>query len=126
MNLPHLTLLLLFNLGANIDQHCDTEVALTAHASRFMSLLFFLSLIFLQIIWFFFSNFWFRFGMREEKRNKLLILYASQTGNALDAAECIGRESERRGCPVVVRPVDDYDAVSQFFVSRNFNFCLFF
>lgn len=47
--------------------------------------------------------------MREEKRNKLLILYASQTGNALDAAECIGRESERRGCPVVVRPVDDYD-----------------
>lgn len=64
--------------------------------------------------------------MREEKRNKLLILYASQTGNALDAAERIGRESERRGCPVVVRPVDDYDAVSQFFVSRNFNFCLFF
>ncbi|KAH9691146.1 NADPH-dependent diflavin oxidoreductase 1 [Citrus sinensis] len=48
--------------------------------------------------------------MREEKRNKLLIFYASQTGNALDAAERIGRESERRGCPVVVRPVDDYDA----------------
>lgn len=48
--------------------------------------------------------------MREEKPNKLLILYASQTGNALDAAERIGRESERRGCPVVVRSVDDYDA----------------
>lgn len=48
--------------------------------------------------------------MREEKPNKLLILYASQTGNAVDAAERIGRESERRCCPVVVRSVDDYDA----------------
>ncbi|KAK0572444.1 hypothetical protein LWI29_031550 [Acer saccharum] len=41
-----------------------------------------------------------------------LILYASQTGNALDAAERIGREAERRGCPVVVRSMDDYDAKS--------------
>lgn len=64
--------------------------------------------------------------MREEKPNKLLILYASQTGNAVDAAERIGRESERRGCPVVVRSVDDYDAVSQYFVSRKFSFCLIF
>ncbi|KAI9191469.1 hypothetical protein LWI28_008802 [Acer negundo] len=39
-----------------------------------------------------------------------LILYASQTGIALDAAERIGREAERRGCPVVVLSMDDYDA----------------
>ncbi|KAK2659504.1 hypothetical protein Ddye_006037 [Dipteronia dyeriana] len=50
--------------------------------------------------------------MEEEKSNKLLILYASQTGNALDAAERMGREAERRGCPVVVRSMDDYDAKS--------------
>ncbi|KAK4853032.1 hypothetical protein QYF36_002631 [Acer negundo] len=41
-----------------------------------------------------------------------LILYASQTGIALDAAERIGREAERRGCPVVVLSMDDYDAKS--------------
>lgn len=46
-----------------------------------------------------------------EMSNKLLILYASQTGNAVDAAERIGREAERRGCPVVVRSIDDFDAV---------------
>ncbi|KAL0899605.1 hypothetical protein Bca101_083566 [Brassica carinata] len=32
-----------------------------------------------------------------EKQRKLLVLYASQTGNALDSAERIGREAERRG-----------------------------
>ncbi|KAK3035223.1 hypothetical protein RJ639_033857 [Escallonia herrerae] len=47
----------------------------------------------------------------EEKR-RLLILYASQTGNALDAAEQIGREVERRGCPVAVKSVDEFDASS--------------
>lgn len=41
-------------------------------------------------------------GLMEEKReNELLILYASQTGNAMDAAERLGREAERRGCPTV-------------------------
>ncbi|KAK1555172.1 hypothetical protein Q3G72_022920 [Acer saccharum] len=45
----------------------------------------------------------------EEKSNKLLILYASQTGNALDAAERIDREAERRGCHVVILSMDDYD-----------------
>ncbi|KAL5787436.1 hypothetical protein ACOSP7_004385 [Xanthoceras sorbifolium] len=48
----------------------------------------------------------------EEKSNKLLVLYASQTGNALDAAERMGREAECRGCPVVVRSIDDYDTKS--------------
>ncbi|KAJ4700667.1 NADPH-dependent diflavin oxidoreductase 1 [Melia azedarach] len=52
-------------------------------------------------------------GNEEEKKpERLLILYASQTGNALDAAERVGREAERRGCPAVVRSMDDYDAVS--------------
>ena len=48
----------------------------------------------------------------EEKSNKLLILYASQTGNALDAAERIDREAERRGCPVIILSMDEYDVVS--------------
>ncbi|KAM7272669.1 hypothetical protein ACFE04_027332 [Oxalis oulophora] len=46
----------------------------------------------------------------EEKAKKLLILYASQTGNALDVAERIGREAERRGCLAMIRSIDDYDA----------------
>ncbi|GFY86798.1 hypothetical protein Acr_05g0004370 [Actinidia rufa] len=49
-------------------------------------------------------------GMEDEV--KLLILYASQTGNALDAAERLGREAERRGCPVTVLSTDEFDASS--------------
>jgi sulfite reductase alpha subunit-like flavoprotein len=45
----------------------------------------------------------------EGKKVKLLILYASQTGNASDAAERLGREAERRSCPVSVLSVDEYD-----------------
>ncbi|KAI3857634.1 hypothetical protein MKW98_028898 [Papaver atlanticum] len=36
------------------------------------------------------------------KKSRLLILYASQTGNALDAAERVGRDAERRGCPATL------------------------
>lgn len=50
--------------------------------------------------------------MEEKPLKKLLILYASQTGNAMDAAERLGREAERRGCPVTLRSIDDFDAVS--------------
>lgn len=45
----------------------------------------------------------------EEKPKKLLILYASETGNAIDAAERLGREAERRGCPVLLLSVDEFD-----------------
>ncbi|XP_016461713.1 NADPH-dependent diflavin oxidoreductase 1 isoform X1 [Nicotiana tabacum] len=45
----------------------------------------------------------------EEKPKKLVILYASQTGNAIDAAERVGREAERRGCPVSLLSIDDFD-----------------
>ncbi|CAK9187991.1 unnamed protein product [Ilex paraguariensis] len=45
-----------------------------------------------------------------EEQPKLLILYASQTGNAMDAAERLGREAERRGCSVTVLSVDQFDA----------------
>lgn len=48
----------------------------------------------------------------EEKPKKLLILYASETGNAIDAAERLGREAERRGCPVLLLSVDDFDPSS--------------
>ncbi|KAI9085540.1 hypothetical protein K1719_032383 [Acacia pycnantha] len=44
-----------------------------------------------------------------EDKSKLLILYATQTGNALDAAERLGREAERRGCPVKLYSLDEYD-----------------
>lgn len=51
-----------------------------------------------------------------EENNKLLILYATQTGNAIDAAERIQREAERRCCPVTLLPIDAFDAISY-----NFN-----
>ncbi|KAI3462527.1 hypothetical protein Pfo_019190 [Paulownia fortunei] len=49
-------------------------------------------------------------GSVEEKLDKqLLILYASQTGNAMDAAERLGREAERRSCPSVsVLSIDEF------------------
>lgn len=46
-----------------------------------------------------------------EKPRKLLVMYASQTGNALDAAERIGREAERRGFPASIVSTDEFDAV---------------
>ncbi|CAN6574472.1 unnamed protein product [Malus baccata var. baccata] len=49
--------------------------------------------------------------MEEERaRKKLLILYATQTRNALDVAERVGREAERRGCPVHLLSLKQYDA----------------
>lgn len=48
----------------------------------------------------------------EEKRSRLLVLFASQTGNAMDAAERVGREAERGGCPsVTVLSMERFDAV---------------
>lgn len=46
-----------------------------------------------------------------EDKPRLLVLYASQTGNAMDAAERVGREAERRACRAVVLSMDDYNAV---------------
>lgn len=60
----------------------------------------------------------------EERPKKLLILYATQTGNALDVAERVGREAERRGCPVHLISIDQYDTVS--FPLHSFLFSLFF
>ncbi|KAL1817924.1 hypothetical protein ACET3Z_020498 [Daucus carota] len=42
--------------------------------------------------------------------NKLLILYASQTGNAIDAAEILQREATRRCCRVTLLSIDQFDA----------------
>ncbi|KAI3990905.1 hypothetical protein MKX01_026089 [Papaver californicum] len=45
-------------------------------------------------------------------KSRLLILYASQTENALDAAERVGRDAERRGCPATpIISMDKFDAV---------------
>jgi sulfite reductase alpha subunit-like flavoprotein len=60
----------------------------------------------------------------EKEPAKLLILYATQTGNALDAAERIGREAERRGCAASVRSIDDFDAVSFLFLKKKNEFFL--
>ncbi|KAF9618175.1 hypothetical protein IFM89_000644 [Coptis chinensis] len=44
-----------------------------------------------------------------ENNTRFLILYASQTGNAIDAAERVGSEAEHRGCPAtVVLSMDDF------------------
>ncbi|KAK9027459.1 hypothetical protein V6N11_067294 [Hibiscus sabdariffa] len=48
----------------------------------------------------------------EMKSKKLLILYATQTENALDVAERIAREAERRACTPLIHSTDEYDASS--------------
>lgn len=61
-------------------------------------------------------------GSTEEKldNRQLLILYASQTGNAMDAAEHLGREAERRGCPSVsVLSMDEFQPVCSYCSSGN-------
>ncbi|KAK2996108.1 hypothetical protein RJ639_029519 [Escallonia herrerae] len=45
-----------------------------------------------------------------EARRKLLVLYASQTGNAVDADERLSREAECRGCSATVMSTHDYEA----------------
>lgn len=47
-----------------------------------------------------------------EDRPKVVILYATQTGNALDAAERMAREAERRACPHLLLSIDQYDVSS--------------
>ncbi|KAI3977589.1 hypothetical protein MKX01_000502 [Papaver californicum] len=50
-------------------------------------------------------------GIKGMNKSRLLILYASQTGNALDAAERVGRDAERRGCPAtLIISMDKFDA----------------
>lgn len=50
----------------------------------------------------------------------LLILYASETGNAQDTAERVGREVRRRGRRCVVQSMDRYDVVSDVETSLYF------
>ncbi|KAK2399579.1 NADPH-dependent diflavin oxidoreductase [Trifolium repens] len=44
-----------------------------------------------------------------QHRHKLLILYATETGNSLDAAERLAREAERRACPINILSLHQYD-----------------
>lgn len=48
-------------------------------------------------------------GEDMELKRRLLILYASQTGNAQDVAERIGREAERQHLPSVIISTDNFD-----------------
>ena len=48
----------------------------------------------------------------EEIERRMLILYATTTGNALDAAEQIFREAKARGTDVDIRSADEYSPVS--------------
>ncbi|KAK1395539.1 hypothetical protein POM88_005402 [Heracleum sosnowskyi] len=54
-----------------------------------------------------------------EDKKKLLILYATQTGNAMDAANILQREAERRCCQVTLLSIDDFDAS----VAKNLDNC---
>lgn len=45
---------------------------------------------------------------------KLLILYATETGNALDAAERLAREAQRRACSFRLFSLHEFDPVCQF------------
>lgn len=47
-----------------------------------------------------------------EEKQKLLILFATQTSNSMDAAERIAREADRRRCPVSLLPIDQFDPSS--------------
>ncbi|KAK7273011.1 hypothetical protein RIF29_14057 [Crotalaria pallida] len=47
--------------------------------------------------------------MQERQRKKLMILYATQTGNALDAAERLAHQADRRACPVTLLSIHQYD-----------------
>ncbi|XP_071692844.1 NADPH-dependent diflavin oxidoreductase 1-like [Rutidosis leptorrhynchoides] len=47
-----------------------------------------------------------------ENNRSLLILYATETGNALDAAERLGREAEKRSCLVRILSLDEFDPSS--------------
>lgn len=46
---------------------------------------------------------------QQQHHHKLLILYATQTGNASDAAERLAREAERRACPINLLSLHQYD-----------------
>jgi sulfite reductase alpha subunit-like flavoprotein len=48
----------------------------------------------------------------DELVDHLLVLYASETGNAQDTAERVGREIRRRGRRCIVQSMDRYDVVS--------------
>jgi sulfite reductase alpha subunit-like flavoprotein len=43
---------------------------------------------------------------------KVLVLFASETGNAQDTAERVGREIRRRGGRCTVQSMEDFDIVS--------------
>jgi len=59
----------------------------------------------------------------QQHHHKLLILYATQTGNSLDAAERLAREAERRACPINLLSLHDYDPVR--FIFSFFFLCPF-
>ena len=44
--------------------------------------------------------------------DKVLVLFASETGNAQDTAERVGREIRRRGGRCTVQSMEDFDIVS--------------
>lgn len=55
----------------------------------------------------------------EHEQQRMLILYATTTGNALDAAEQIFREAALRGFNVEIASVDEYPLVRCFYQLAN-------
>jgi sulfite reductase alpha subunit-like flavoprotein len=57
-----------------------------------------------------------------EIERPVLILYATETGNAHDVAERVAREARRRHFQVTLASVDEYPVVSEFIheIARKF------
>ncbi|KAJ4910466.1 Flavoprotein-like domain protein [Raphanus sativus] len=53
-----------------------------------------------------------------KKQRKLIVMFACQTGNALDVAELISREAERRGCHAFIVSTDEFSPIC----TRNLNY----
>lgn len=51
-------------------------------------------------------------GSESEGEDPIQIVYASETGNAEDAAERLGREIRRNGLRCVITSMEDFDIVS--------------
>jgi sulfite reductase alpha subunit-like flavoprotein len=49
----------------------------------------------------------------DDDLEKVLILFASETGNAQDTAERVGREIRRRGGRCTVQSMEDFDIVGK-------------
>jgi sulfite reductase alpha subunit-like flavoprotein len=58
-------------------------------------------------------------GSEDLNPEKVLILFASETGNAQDTAERVGREIRRKGGRCTVLSMEDFDIVCPKFLTKQ-------